>query len=209
MSKGFFIALEGLEGCGKSTSIKYVQDILEDMGYETCCTREPGGTKSGEHIRSFLLDPHTKLAPATELMLMNAARAQLCAELIRPKLDQGICVISDRFSLSTIAYQGHGRGINLSTIEQLNNTATGLLKPDLTILLDVPLETSLRRMHHRNSSDRIEQESKDFFKRVREGYLLAARQDKSIAIVDADCSISDLYKGLLKTLTHFVSSRKP
>lgn len=204
MNRGLFIALEGLEGSGKSSVLSTVQQTIESSGVETYCTREPGGTPIGEQIRNLLLAPSSSICDHCELMLMAAARAQLCTEVIQPKLSQGVCVITDRFSLSTIAYQGGGRNVSLKEIAAVNAIATGGLKPDLTLLLDVDVRTCLMRMHARGKADRIEQESLKFFNGVRAGYLLAARSDPSIKVIDSNGSLESLKVAVRNVLIDFL-----
>lgn len=186
--RGLFIALEGGEGAGKSTQLATVRDYLTEQGFTVECTREPGGTKLAEQIRSVLLtpDPDESLCSASELLLMYAARAQLVNSKIKPLLEQGVVVISDRFDLSTISYQGYGRGFSLEQIAALRQVAIGDFKPDLTLLFDVPVEVGMTRIKKRSAKDRIEQSSIDFFTRVRQGYLeYAAQHPDEVCVLDA------------------------
>lgn len=183
---GRFITFEGVEGCGKTTQIARLRDHLESRGLSVVVTREPGGTPISEAIRAILLDPaYTEMAPMTELLLYAAARAQHVAERIRPALAEGRIVLCDRFADSTTAYQGAARRLEATFMGMLHESATGGLWPDVTILIDVPVETGLRRAARARQSDRIENESLAFHERVRRGFLdLAAREPGRIHIVD-------------------------
>lgn len=187
--RGFFIVLEGVEGAGKSTQLQTVKSYMQELGYKIECTREPGGTKLAEEIRSILLtkDPQEQLCATSELLLMYAARAQLVSSKIKPLLDAGVVVISDRFDLSTIAYQGYGRGFDLGEIAQLRQLAIGDFKPDLTLLFDLDVELGMQRVQQRSvRKDRIEEESLQFFKRVRQGYCDYAHQHQDeVCVINA------------------------
>ena len=186
--RGAFITLEGVEGCGKTTQMQLLREHLEQDGHKTLLTREPGGADISESIRSILLDPaNTALAPVTELLLYEAARAQHVAELIKPNLEAGTIVVCDRFADSTTAYQGAGRALSLETVVSLHEIATGGLWPNLTIVLDLPVETGLKRAGAVGEHDRIEQEPLEFHQRVREGFLAIARKEPGrVKVVDAD-----------------------
>jgi len=181
--KGKFITFEGSEGCGKSTQSRMLYAYLKGRGYSVIYAREPGGTKVCEKIRKILLDPGNKnMNPGCEMLLYMAARAQIVNEVIRPALAKGKIVISDRFLDSTVAYQGYGLGVDIQTIKAIGNFATGGIKPDLTLFLDLPAEKGLKRCG--NIKDRIEQRSLAYHRRVRNGYLkLAAREPKRIKVV--------------------------
>ena len=183
---GRFISIEGGEGAGKSTVIAAIRDALAARGFEVVLTREPGGTPAGEAIRQLLLDPAHKLAAESELLLMFAARAQLVRELIRPAIERGAVVVSDRFTDASFAYQGGGRGLDMGRIAELERWAAGL-KPDLTFLLDVGVREGLARARSRGGEpDRIEREREDFFERVRAVYLArATAEPQRFRIVDA------------------------
>ncbi len=191
MKKGLFITLEGGEGAGKSTQMTYVEECLKKAGKTVRVTREPGGTALSETIRELLLD-HRQMAmdADTELLLMFAARAQHIAELIRPTLDAGQWVLCDRFTDATYAYQGGGRGIDLKRIALLEDWVQGELRPDLTLLLDLPIEVGMSRAGERGELDRFEREQQDFFERVRRSYLeLAEQQPGRYRIIDASQDI--------------------
>lgn len=171
-----FITFEGGEGCGKSTQAKLLHKWLTDINISVLLTHEPGGTPIGDRICRLLKWARQDIAPMAELMLFNASRAQLVAGVIRPALESGQAVICDRFADSTVAYQGYGRGLDIKTVISLNEAATGGLKPDLTVLLDIPPEIGLERKNRVNP-DRFQREEIAFHRRVREGYLKLARSE--------------------------------
>ena len=187
MEKGLFITLEGGEGAGKSTCIPLVEEQIRRAGHDVMLTREPGGTELAERIRELLLTPgDTKIHDDTELLLMFAARAQHINEKILPALQQGIFVLCDRFTDATYAYQGGGRGIAKERIAQLEQWVQGDLRPDLTLLFDIPVETGLARANNRSEPDRFEQEEAAFFDRVRSAYLAAANAEpQRFRVIDA------------------------
>jgi len=180
-----FITFEGGEGCGKSTQARLLLKKLEQQGIPTILTHEPGGTALGNEIRMLLKRKQgSSISPQAELFLFAASRVQLVAELVSPALQEGKVVICDRFTYSTIVYQGYGRGLDLATVGMVNTMATGNLKPDLTILLDMPSEQGLER--RRSSKDRFELEDLSFHHRVREGYLkMAAAEPDRWLLIDA------------------------
>ena len=170
-NQGRFITVEGTEGVGKSTNIAFVKQRIEEAGIELVLTREPGGTALAEEIRELVLAPRAeKMSVDAELLLVFAARAQHINTVIAPALARGAWVLSDRFTDATYAYQGFGRGIDLERITQLEAFVQNGLRPNLTILLDAPVEIGLARASARGELDRIELEKQDFFERVREGY---------------------------------------
>jgi dTMP kinase len=174
---GFFISFEGPEGGGKSTQIHRLAAALAEQGHVVWTTREPGGTRVGEMIRPILLGSRQAgLSPWSEALLFTAARAQLVDEVIRPRLHRGQVVLCDRYSDSTLAYQGYGRGIELEALRRLQREATGGLSPDLTLLLDLPVEAGLARIP-RNAQDRLDRETVTFHQRVHAGYREMAAQD--------------------------------
>lgn len=183
---GHFITFEGIEGCGKSTQIGLLAEALREGGIPVFVTREPGGPKIGEAIRHLLLNPDFReMTPMTELLLYMASRAQHVEEVIRPKVAEGVCVISDRYWDSTTAYQGAARKIAADKIEALHQIAIEGYKPSLTFLLDIPVEEGIRRIQKRKQLDRLEREESAFHQRVRDGYLaLAAREPERIRILD-------------------------
>ena len=187
---GCFITFEGLEGCGKSTHIKLLDERLRAEGANVLTLREPGGTKSGEEMRRLLKHGPEALAPMAELLLMNASRAQLVDRVIQPALIEGKIVLCDRFYDSTTAYQGHGRGLDLQNVQSAIRLAVGGLDPDLTLLLQVSLDTSEQRRVNRTGSDRFENSERSFFERVKRGYIeLAAAHPGRIQQIDAQRSL--------------------
>lgn len=188
--RGLFITLEGIDGCGKSTQREMLAEKLKSRGFDIVVTREPGGTVIGEGIRQLLVsDASVHIAPTTELLLYVAARAQHVAELIRPSVDAGRIVISDRYTDSTVAFQGYGRGLDLDVIESLNRFATAGLKPDLTIVFDLDPNTARSRSVSRPVGGLLgafDEQHADFHERMRAGYLKMAKNDPSrIRVVDA------------------------
>lgn len=177
MQKGEFITLEGIEGAGKSSAVSCVADTMKLLGRNVIVTREPGGTEIGEGIRNLILARHlTQMHAKTELLLMFAARAQHLEEVILPALGRGKCVICDRFTDASYAYQGGGRGLKTDTVRQAELLTHSELEPDTTLLLDVPGEIGLERVSKRGTIDRFEAESQKFFKSVRESYLKRAAE---------------------------------
>jgi len=195
---GAFITFEGTEGSGKSTQIALLARRFRDQNRQVQITREPGGTPLGEKIRALVkhAPAGVNIAAETELLLMNASRAQLVRELILPSLKAGEIVLCDRFYHSTFAYQGLGRGLDLEMIKNVIQCATGGLKPDLTFYLHVPIETSEARRHHRDPSaapDRFEQCDRSFFQAVEAGFLEMARQEPSrIRTINASLSMEEV-----------------
>ncbi len=203
VNKGFFLTIEGTEGVGKSTALKFIQDYLTQAGKHFIITREPGGTPIAEQIRQILLIPHSteKMIPETELLLMFACRVQHVKHVILPALTAGKWVVSDRFMDASFAYQGGGRGIDVSYIDMLQKWLFSGLKPDLTLLLDAPAHIGLERAKHRGPRDRIEQEKITFFERVREGYLNRMKQDeKRFRLIDATQSLEKVQAELKKIM---------
>ena len=176
MSRGLFITVEGTDGSGKTTQINHIKEYLSSKRYEVILTREPGGTKISEKIRSIILDPaSTEMGNNTEVLLYAASRAQLIAEVIQPSLAQGKIVICDRFVDSTYAYQGYGRGIKMEILEMLNKIAVNNIMPDVTFFFDLEPEIAMKRRRSSTNTDRIENENMEFHKRVHAGYVDLAR----------------------------------
>jgi len=185
--KGRLISLEGGEGAGKSTLLSGLRAHFERSGMDVLYTREPGGTPVGEAVRALVLDPaHRSMAVETELLLIFAARAQLMREVLQPALAAGRWVLCDRFTDASYAYQGGGRGVDAARIAELERIATGGLKPDLTLLLDLPVAHGRARASQRGDADRIEAERDDFFERVRSAYRARAQAEpRRFRIIDA------------------------
>ena len=182
-----FITLDGIDGAGKSTNLAVIKNWFEQRQLPVLFTREPGGTPVGEALREILLNPATQAGLRTETLMMFAARCQHIEEVIQPALARGVHVVSDRFTDATFAYQGGGRGVAVADIETLENWVQGSLRPDLTLLLDVPLEVSMARIAETREKDRFEQETADFFTRVRAAYLQrAAAAPERYAVIDSN-----------------------
>jgi dTMP kinase len=198
-----FITLEGPEGSGKTSHIPALAEAIRQAGFEVLVTREPGGTEIGDEIRSTLLSlKNTEMHPTTEILLFQASRAQLVNQEIRPALAEGQVVICDRYADSTLAYQGYGHQTDLETLTQIVEFATGGLKPDLTVLMDVPIETGLKR---RSSDDenwnRLDAKEVAFHQRVREGYhQMAAAEPGRWVTVDAAQALEVVFADLVKVV---------
>ena len=208
MATGRFITVEGGEGAGKTTQIGFMRDFLEQRGLPVALTREPGGTGLGEEIRALLLGHRDDgMALATETLLMFAARAEHLQRVIRPALAAGHWVLCDRFTDATYAYQGGGRGLPPTQIAILENWVQVDLRPDLTLLLDVPVEIGLQRANRRSAADRFEREEQAFFERVRTAYLQRARQyPDRYRIVDARYSLEQVRSGIEQMLGEWLES---
>lgn len=198
---GVFIAFEGPEGAGKSTQVRMLEDWLRAQGLDPLLTREPGGTVVAEEVRRILLESET-LSARAELLLMLASRATLVEAVIRPALEGGRVVVTDRFHLSTLAYQGYGRGLPLDQVEALNRFATGGLEPDLTLLLDVdPAVGASRKKSARQGPDRIERAGAAFHGKVAGAYRLLAEDDERIERVDATGSPAAVHAAVVGLVT--------
>ena len=200
-----FITLDGIDGAGKSTNLAVMKAWFEKHQLSVLFTREPGGTPAGEALREILLNPATQVSLRTETLLMFAARQQHLETVILPALKNGTHVVSDRFTDATFAYQGGGRGIPLQDIATLEYWVQGDFRPDLTLLLDVPLEVSMARINQTREKDRFEQEEAEFFNRVREVYLHRANeQPERYAVIDSSQSL-DAVKNQIETAldSHF------
>ena len=197
-----FFSLEGIDGSGKSTQIDMLIKALESEGYSVVKLREPGGAKISEQIREILLNPDFKgvMADKTELLLYNAARAQVIAEVIQPALDAGKIVIADRFAWSTYAYQGYARGLGADSVQQLTEITCGGCFPELTVVLDIDVARGRARTAKRGEApDRLEQEKADFFERVRKGDLAGARDyPDCVAAINADRTPEEVFADLYK-----------
>jgi dTMP kinase len=188
-TKGILISFEGSEGSGKSTQISLLADHLTGLGFDVVTVREPGGTEIGEQVRNIIVhnSKGDEMCPETELLLFAAARAQLVREIMVPAILRGAIVLSDRYLDSSTVYQGIGRNLALGPVNHINHFAVGNLMPDLTIVLDVPTEVSLKRIRQRASDlpDRMERENIDFYTKVREGYLFLAKEiPERITVID-------------------------
>ncbi len=205
---GRFITVEGSEGVGKSSNLDFIESLLIGAGKTVVRTREPGGTELGERLRAILLDAKQQnICDDAELLLMFAARAQHLAEVIRPALAAGNWVLCDRFTDATYAYQGAGRGIPFERIAVLEQWVQGDLRPDLTLLLDMPVADGLARAGARSAPDRFEREQAAFFERVREGYLQRARQEpERFRIIDASPPLPEVQAQIRAALAPFLAS---
>lgn len=200
MSMAKFITFEGVDGAGKSTHLDWFANALRQRGIDLLVTREPGGTPLGEQLREILLNQ--PMHAETEAMLMFAARREHLLQVIRPALQRGTWVISDRFSDASFAYQGGGRGVPLNKLEQLEQWVHGDLQPDLTLLFDIPIEIARERLANNVSLDRFEQERGEFFERVRQAYLArAAKMPQRFAVIRAEKSIQEVQQELSKIVT--------
>jgi dTMP kinase len=207
MKQGRFVSFEGIEGCGKTTQISLLSDVLTERNIPHSVTREPGGTAVGEGIRKILLHSETiHLTAAAELLLFYASRSQNILEKIEPSLEKGEVVICDRFYHASMAYQGYGRGIPIDFIEKLTELVCGQRRPEVTILLDIEPEIGLARARARNSrrkedEGRFEMEDVAFYSRIRNGYLdLASRERDRMRVIPANRSIEEIHRDVLKTL---------
>jgi dTMP kinase len=195
MTKARFITFEGVDGAGKSTHLEWFTNALRQRGIDLLLTREPGGTPLGEQLREILL--HQPMHAETEAMLMFAARREHVEQVIRPALQRGTWVISDRFSDASFAYQGGGRGVPLAKLEQLEQWVHGDLQPDLTLLFDIPIEVARQRLANNVSLDRFEQERGEFFERVRQAYLArAAKTPQRFAVIRAEKTMAEVQQQL-------------
>ncbi len=211
--KGRFITVEGGEGVGKTTQLAVIKQVLADSGVDCIMTREPGGTPRAEQIRELLLAPTPEPMPPTcELLLMFAARATHLENVIRPALERGAWVVSDRFTDATYAYQGSARGMSVADIAVLEDLVQRSLRPDLTLLLDAPVEVALERARQRNQgqqTDRFELERAGFFERVRSGYLTrAAQEPQRFRVIDASRPLTEVSETLRSLLTTYIAEAK-
>lgn len=206
-TKGRFLVVEGLEGSGKSTAIHTLKRFLNAKGIEVLTTREPGGTPLAEKIRELIKadSPHEVLDARTEVLLFYAARVQLLTQCIRPALQRGVWVLSDRFELSTFAYQGGGRQLDLAFLEALSRHCVNEIKPDFTFFLNVPPEIGLRRAQKRGKLDRIEQESLDFFRSVDETYRQCLQKLTSVAVIDAGRPLAVVQRLIREAMQTYLS----
>ena len=203
MSRGKFITFEGGEGVGKSTNVAFVESYLQSKNIPVVVTREPGGTKLAEKLRTLLLDKKSEaITEEAELLLMFAARSQHLKHVIEPALARGDWVICDRFTDATYAYQGGGRNMKISTIEGLENLIQGNLRPDLTLLLDAPVKVGMERAGKRGAFDRFESETLQFFEDVRRAYLLQAELNpKRITLIKASQPLAEVQQAIITVLS--------
>ncbi|HDO1324796.1 dTMP kinase [Aeromonas veronii] len=206
MSK--FIVIEGLEGAGKSSAVRYVTEYLQRHGINRIeCTREPGGTPLAERMRAIVKEVHDeRLTIEAELLLMYASRVQLVETRIKPALADGVWVVGDRHDLSSLAYQGGGRGIDAQLIGAIKQAVLGNFKPDLTLYLDIDPALGLQRARHRGELDRIELEQLSFFERTRTRYLELAAKDNSIVVIDAAQTPEQVKAAIECALDHYLSN---
>lgn len=205
--KGIFITFEGIDGCGKTTQAELLEIQLKQERRNIVLVREPGGTVISEQIRSIILDKnHNEMDPITETILLAASRAQLTEEIIIPNVESGNIVISDRYTDSTLAYQGFGRGLDITWLKNINKFATKDTDPDITILVDIPVEVAISRMEGK-SFDRMEIEGNEFLKRVRKGYLhLAQDYSDRFIVVDGMKSIHEIQTQIWKSISKVITS---
>ncbi len=197
MTRGLFITFEGADGCGKTTQIELLNKYLKEKGRRTLLTREPGAKGLGVKLREILLNYDGEVSPQCESFLFLADRAQHVDCIIKPALKEGIVILCDRHTDSTVAYQGYGRGLDLDRINMLNDIATGGLKPDLTIVFDVDVETSMTRVG--KEKDRMESSGVDFFNKVREGYLeIAKKEPNRVKVIDSSDTIENIHKKVVE-----------
>lgn len=206
ISPGKLIVIEGLEGAGKTTAMQSVLDVLSKMGIKAITTREPGGTPIGEALRSIIKNPEysESLQDKTELLLLYSARIQLVEQVIKPALQQGYWVVADRFELSTIAYQGGGRGLDENFIQSLSTFCLNGFGPDLVLYLDIPPELGMQRVRTRGAFDRIEQQSMDFFQRVHFAYLNHIKQNSKVISIDASQPIERVQSSIQQAMLTFI-----
>jgi dTMP kinase len=210
---GLFITFEGTEGCGKSTQVSLLAEHLRSLGHHVRTLREPGGTPIGEEIRHTLKHSHQNhaMTAETELLLMNASRAQIVREVIRPALAKGEIIVCDRFYDSTTAYQGYGRQLDLKMVKAIIDVAVGSTRPDLTLLLQVPPDVSAERLLARQSTmpfvrDRIEEADRNFFERVAKGYeTIAAAEPQRVCKIDANRSVEAIFTAIWKMVEPLLS----
>jgi len=206
--KGFFLTVEGIEGCGKTTQLKKIAKRLREAGRNCVMTKEPGGTPIGDRVRAILLDPQAEGMDAlSELFLLAASRRQNVVELVQPALEKGAVVLCDRYADASVVYQGYGRGLELQQVLDINRWATNGITPDITLVFDLSETVGLERARSRNASEnlmaesRLEGEDMVFHRRVREGYLaLAKEHPERIAVIDAARSIDEVFADVLDVL---------
>ena len=203
MTRGLFVTFEGADGCGKTTQIELLNKYLQENGKSTLLTREPGAKGLGVKLREILLNYDGEVSPQCESFLFLADRAQHIDCIIKPALKEGKIILCDRHTDSTVAYQGYGRGLDLDRINMLNNIATSGLKPDLTIVFDVDIETSMQRVG--KEKDRMESAGIEFFNKVRRGYLeIAKREPQRVKVIDSSNTIDNIHKQVVELVNGLV-----
>ena len=203
MSKGLFITFEGADGCGKTTQIMLLDKYLRENGYKTLLTREPGAKGLGEKIREILLNYDGEVSSTCESFLFLADRAQHIDCVIKPAITNGVIVLCDRHTDSTIAYQGYGRGVDINKLKELNEIAVNGLKPDLTFVFDIDAKTSMARVG--NEKDRMESAGIEFFEKVRKGYLEISKQEpERVKVIDSTKSIEEIHKKVLELIKNVI-----
>ena len=200
MTDSTFIALEGIDGSGKTTHFQALTDHLRRSDREVVTVEEPGGTDVGERLRELILDARGRIAPLTELLMLEASRHELVRQTIQPSLERGAIVLAHRYDYSTVAYQGYGRGLELDLIERLNAEATLGIRPDLVLWLDLPPDVAWQRLQGGRTLDRLEGEGLAFLERVAEGYRTLAEERPEMVRVDANQPIDDLFQDLLDAI---------
>lgn len=200
-----FISFEGIDFCGKSTQIKKLEEYFSALNKKVKVIREPGGTAISEKIRDILLDKkNDQMVMETEILLFSASRSQLVREVIRPSLNSGFVVISDRFHDSSTAYQGYGRGLSVDDIKNIHKIAVGETLPDLTFLIDIPVEIAYRRRGTKTGHlDRIEVSDDDFYSRVRKGYLQMAEEEKRFRVIDGNRDINLIHNDIVNEILKY------
>lgn len=203
MKKGLFITFEGIDGCGKTTQISKLRDYLESNSYTVFLTREPGAKGLGEELRKILLGYNGEVSSNCESFLFLADRAQHIDTIIKPAIDKGIIVLCDRHTDSTVAYQGYGRMLDLKQIHSLNNIATSGLKPDITFVLDIDIDTSLERIG--KGRDRMENAGNEFFTRVRNGYIEISRQEPNrVKLLNGKDSVENIHRQIVNHIQKII-----
>ena len=202
--KGKFISFEGIDGCGKTTQIKFLEEYLLKQGYNILVLREPGGTKVGEKVRDILLDKNNFISPVTEMLLYASSRAQLVEEKILPAIEEGKIVLLDRFVDSSYVYQGYARGLGIEKVKVVNEIATMGILPDVTIYIDITPEEAMKR-RGKIEADRLERESWDFHKKVREGYIKLVKEfPKRFVFIDGMQELMKVHKDIIDVVKKYL-----
>lgn len=202
MTGGPFIALEGIDGSGKTTHVDRLAAHIRRLGREVVTVEEPGGTDVGDRLRELILNARGMLAPLSELLMIEASRHELVRQVIRPALERDAVVIAHRYAYSSVAYQGYGRGLDIDLIRRLNAEATQDIRPDLALWLDLPAETAWERLQGARTPDRLEGEGSTFLRRVADGYWALAQECPEMVRIDANQPVDDLFQDLLEAIDH-------